>query len=108
MIIYFIFLFSRILHDSVSTHSILVDDKKYSKDIQEATHKLVEICNNYVASSLQQTTWLRKNYAVKLTNSNGTSSSNSSKQIDEPSLNNENTDEIESNGNFLFKPNYNN
>jgi hypothetical protein len=48
-----------------------------------------------VASSLQQTTWLRKNYAVKLTNSNGTS-----KQIEEPSLNNENPDEIESNGNL--------
>ncbi len=46
-----------------------------------------------MASSLQQTTWLRKNYAVKLTNSNGTS-----KQIEEPSLNNENPDEIESNG----------
>ena len=53
----------------MSRHSILVDDKRYSKDVQETTNKLVEICNNYVASSLQQTTWLRKNYAVKLTNS---------------------------------------
>ena len=59
----------RLIHDSVSRHSILVDDKRYSKDVQETTNKLVEICNNYVASSLQQTTWLRKNYAVKLTNS---------------------------------------
>ena len=60
---------------SVSSNSILFDDKKYSKDIQETTHKLVEICNNYVP--LKQTTWLPKNYAIKLKNSN-----------------NENTDEI--------------
>ena len=45
---------------------ILVEDKKYCKDIQESTHKLFELCNSIVASSLQQTTWLRKNYAVKL------------------------------------------
>lgn len=57
----------RILHDSVNNfQEQLVEDKKYSKDIQESTHKLFEICNSIVASSLQQTTWLRKNFAVKL------------------------------------------
>lgn len=56
----------RILHDSVNNFSTLVDDKNYVKDIQDATHKLFELCNSIVASSLQQTTWLRKNYAVKL------------------------------------------
>jgi len=54
------------LHDAVNDFPILVEDKKYCKDIQEATHKLFELCNSIVASSLQQTTWLRKNYAVKL------------------------------------------
>ena len=34
--------------------------------LKESTHKLFEICNSIVASSLQQTTWLRKNFAVKL------------------------------------------
>lgn len=56
----------RILHDSVNNFPLLVDDKKYTKDIQDVTHKLFELCNSIVASSLQQTTWLRKNYAVKL------------------------------------------
>jgi hypothetical protein len=56
----------RILHDSVNNFPLLVDEKKYSKDIQDVTHKLFELCNSIVASSLQQTTWLRKNYAVKL------------------------------------------
>ena len=51
----------------MNNFSTLVDDKKYSKEIQESTHKLFELCNSIVASSLQQTTWLRKNYAVKLT-----------------------------------------
>ena len=78
----------------------MVDDKKYSKDIQEATHKLVDLCNSFVALSLQQTTWLRKNYAVKLNNNvNGIIRVNNSKteenQYDEKKNemngNNENT-----------------
>jgi hypothetical protein len=36
---------------------------------------LFELCNSIVASSLQQTTWLRKNYAVKLMPTSGTASS---------------------------------
>lgn len=54
------------MHDAVNDFPLLVEDKKYCKDIQDATHKLFELCNSIVASSLQQTTWLRKNYAVKL------------------------------------------
>jgi hypothetical protein len=34
------------------------------------------LCNSIVASSLQQTTWLRKNFAVKLTPTNPTTTSN--------------------------------
>jgi hypothetical protein len=64
----------RILHDSVNNFALLIEDKKYSRDIQDITHKLFELCNSLVALSLEQTTWLRKNYAVKL----GTSSSSSS------------------------------
>lgn len=66
----------RILHDSVNNFSVLVDDKKFSKDIQDATHKLFELCNSIVASSLQQTTWLRKNFAVKLTPNSSVVSNN--------------------------------
>ena len=63
----------RILHDSVNNFPALVDDskeKKYTKDIQDSTHKLFELCNSIVASSLQQTTWLRKYYTVKLNSNN--------------------------------------
>lgn len=60
----------RILHDSVNNFPSLVDDRKYTKDIQDSTHKLFELCNSIVASSLQQTTWLRKNFAVKLNSEN--------------------------------------
>lgn len=72
----------RILHDVVNAIPALVDDKRYVKDIQDVTHKLFELCNSIVASSLQQTTWLRKNYAVRLaapsTSSNTLSNSTSS------------------------------
>lgn len=73
----------RILHDSVNNFPILVDDKKYSKDIQEATHKLFELCNSIVASSLQQTTWLRKNFAVKLNPQPDLKSQSSSSQLNQ-------------------------
>jgi hypothetical protein len=71
----------RILHDSVSNFPILVDEKKYAKDTQETTHKLFELCNSIVALSLQQTTWLRKNYAVKLTPLPSTIIGNSSQAL---------------------------
>jgi hypothetical protein len=67
----------RILHDSVNSVNALVDDKRFSKDIQDVTHKLFELCNSIVASSLQQTTWLRKNYAVKLSITSTATTSNS-------------------------------
>lgn len=68
-----------ILHYSVTNFNTLIDDKKYSKEIQDSTHKLVELCNSVVALSLQQTTWLRKQYAVKLRTS--TNGSNNSSQV---------------------------
>lgn len=84
----------RILHDTVNNFPLIVEDRKYSKDIQDITHKLFEICNSIVALSLEQTTWLRKNYAVKLapsnvnhsqssnpSNNSGTSSSSSSSAV---------------------------
>ncbi|CAF0777344.1 unnamed protein product [Brachionus calyciflorus] len=75
----------RILHDSVNNIAVLVEDKKFSKDLQEATHKLFELCNSIVASSLQQTTWLRKNFAVKL-NPQPDSKSQSTSQLN-PQIN---------------------
>lgn len=65
----------RILHDVVNAVPALVDDKRFVKDIQDVTHKLFELCNSIVALSLQQTTWLRKNYAVRLMTTTNTTSS---------------------------------
>ena len=45
---------------------------------KDFTHKLFELCNSIVASSLQQTTWLRKNFAVKLTPVSTSSTTSSS------------------------------
>jgi hypothetical protein len=70
----------RILHDSVNNFTLLIEDRKYSKDIQDITHKLFELCNSIVALSLEQTTWLRKNYAVKL-GPNASSSSTASSSM---------------------------
>lgn len=67
------------MHDSVAQHSNLVDDKR--KEIQESTHKLVEVCNNIVGLSLQQTTWLRKQFAVKLGTMNNASSGSLASQV---------------------------
>ena len=66
----------RILHDLVNSFPLLIEDKKYVKEVQDITHKLFELCNSIVALSLEQTTWLRKNYQVKL----GSISSSSSNQ----------------------------
>lgn len=40
-------------------------DKKNQREIQEIAQKLLEAVSNIAGSSLEQTTWLRKNYAVK-------------------------------------------
>lgn len=40
-------------------------DKRNQKEVQELAQKLLEAVSNIAGSSLEQTTWLRKNYAVK-------------------------------------------
>lgn len=54
----------RILNEFVQKTPSMVD-KKNQKEIQELAQKLLEAVSNVAGSSLEQTTWLRKNYAVK-------------------------------------------
>ncbi|KAL4233674.1 Protein dopey-1 [Mactra antiquata] len=58
------FLLLLILNEFVQKIPSMVD-KKNQKEIQELAQKLLEAVSNVAGSSLEQTTWLRKNYAVK-------------------------------------------
>ncbi|PVD28894.1 hypothetical protein C0Q70_11489 [Pomacea canaliculata] len=51
------------LHASVKAPAM--EDKKSQKDLQDMTQKLLEAVTAIAGLSLQQTTWLRRNYAVK-------------------------------------------
>ncbi|XP_053397950.1 protein dopey-1-like isoform X3 [Mercenaria mercenaria] len=57
------FLLLLILNEFVQKTPSMVDKKK--REIQEIAQKLLEAVSNIAGSSLEQTTWLRKNYAVK-------------------------------------------
>jgi len=59
-----IFPFSSILNEFVQKTPAMVD-KRNQKEVQELAQKLLEAVSNIAGSSLEQTTWLRKNYAVK-------------------------------------------
>jgi hypothetical protein len=61
-VIFLSFFFS-ILNEFVQKTPSMVDKKK--REIQEIAQKLLEAVSNIAGSSLEQTTWLRKNYAVK-------------------------------------------
>ena len=56
---------SRILNEIV--HKIpAFEDRKDQKELQEVTQRLVEACNTIAGSSLEQSTWLRRNVSVKI------------------------------------------
>ncbi|XP_039603504.1 protein dopey-1 isoform X2 [Polypterus senegalus] len=42
-----------------------LENKKDQRDLQDVTHKVVEAIGNIAGSSLEQTTWLRRNLEVK-------------------------------------------
>lgn len=53
-----------ILHEIV--HKVYpFGERKDQRDLQEICQKLVEACNVIAGSSLEQTTWLRRNMTVK-------------------------------------------
>lgn len=68
---YFIFFYlfnclshHRILHEIV--HKVYpFGERKDQRDLQEMCQKLVDACNVIAGSSLEQTTWLRRNMTVK-------------------------------------------
>ncbi|XP_060598596.1 protein dopey-1-like isoform X2 [Ruditapes philippinarum] len=74
------FLLLLILNEFVQKTPSMVDKKK--REIQEIAQKLLEAVSNIAGSSLEQTTWLRKNYAVK-----------PGPQSDEPEDGNQNDDD---------------
>lgn len=43
----------------------LLEDKKDQKDLQDITQKVIEACSTVASASLEQTTWLRRNFAVR-------------------------------------------
>jgi hypothetical protein len=48
-------------------HKIPVfEDRKDQKELQEVSQRLVEACNTIAGSSLEQSTWLRRNVSVKI------------------------------------------
>ncbi|GIY38627.1 protein dopey-1 [Caerostris darwini] len=53
-----------ILHEFV-LRSPLLEDKKSQKDLQDIAHKLIEACSTVACDSLEQTTWLWRNLAVR-------------------------------------------
>ncbi|KAK7479632.1 hypothetical protein BaRGS_00029098 [Batillaria attramentaria] len=58
------FLLLHILNDFVQKAPTM-EEKKAQKELQEITQKLLEAVAAIAGSSLEQTTWLRRNYAVK-------------------------------------------
>ncbi|XP_054721369.1 protein dopey-1-like [Uloborus diversus] len=88
-----------ILHEFVQ-RAPLLEDKKSQKDLQDIAHKLIEACSSVACDSLEQTTWLWRNLAVKpgpqsevpasaeVENSTLTESSDSSGTVSKPQNNN--------------------
>ncbi|XP_045140495.1 protein dopey-2 isoform X2 [Echinops telfairi] len=58
------FLLLSMLNDFVSRTPSL-ESKKYQKDLQEVTQKILEAVGNIAGSSLEQTSWLSRNLEVK-------------------------------------------
>lgn len=53
-----------LLHEFVQ-RAPLLEDKKDQKDLQDITQKVIEACSTVASASLEQTTWLRRNLAVR-------------------------------------------
>uniref|UniRef100_G3UG70 DOP1 leucine zipper like protein B n=1 Tax=Loxodonta africana TaxID=9785 RepID=G3UG70_LOXAF len=58
------FLLLSMLNDFV-TRTPSLESKKYQKDLQEVTQKILEAVGNIAGSSLEQTSWLSRNLEVK-------------------------------------------
>ncbi|XP_071478733.1 protein DOP1A-like [Diadema antillarum] len=59
------FLLLGILNEIV--HKLLpFEERKDQRDLQEISQRLLEACNTIAGSSLEQTTWLRRNVSVKI------------------------------------------
>lgn len=43
----------------------MFEERKDQKDLQDIAQKLLEACSEVAGASLEQTTWLRRNLAVK-------------------------------------------
>ena len=54
----------RILHEFVQKTPTM-EEKKHQKDLQDICQKALESVSAIAGSSLEQTTWLRRNFAVK-------------------------------------------
>ncbi|KAG2468580.1 DOP1 protein, partial [Polypterus senegalus] len=54
----------RVLNEFILKNPNL-ENKKDQRDLQDVTHKVVEAIGNIAGSSLEQTTWLRRNLEVK-------------------------------------------
>lgn len=54
----------RILHEFV-LKTPTMEEKKNQKDLQDICQKALESISAIAGSSLEQTTWLRRNFAVK-------------------------------------------
>ena len=64
MFIRAVFLPYRILHEFVQKTPNM-EEKKHQKDLQDICQKALESVSAIAGSSLEQTTWLRRNFAVK-------------------------------------------
>ncbi|XP_077487312.1 LOW QUALITY PROTEIN: protein DOP1A [Amblyomma americanum] len=53
-----------LLHEFVQ-RAPLLEDKKDQKELQDITQKVIEACSTVASASLEQTTWLRRNLAVR-------------------------------------------
>ena len=54
----------RILNEFVQKTPSL-DERKDQRDLQDVTQRLLTACSEIAGASLEQTTWLRRNLAVK-------------------------------------------
>ncbi|CAG9833682.1 unnamed protein product [Diabrotica balteata] len=69
------FLLAAILHE-IMIKCCPLEEKKDQKDLQDVTAKLIDCVSQVCGSCLEQTTWLRRNFAVKEQDEDSTPDSN--------------------------------
>ncbi|CAG9856404.1 unnamed protein product [Phyllotreta striolata] len=69
------FLLAAILHE-IMIKCCPLEEKKDQKDLQDVTAKLIDCVSQVCGSCLEQTTWLRRNFAVKEQDDESVSDSN--------------------------------